>query len=209
MKIGLAASRRAAILALSAAAAPLGRLPASAKVDGIPFYAPGDQFALPEAGFETFLPRTERLRDQILPALRSALAAGEYDSAARFVLPAELDQQAEVFGNMASILGDEAYTAVGIKARYRASAKKLQATLIATPIRQDDALRSAGEMEACVNELVALVPDVVVQQVRQREEKLRQAAAAAAPPPAPPLAPPEPSMEPAATPGSTAAAPVQ
>ena len=154
MKIGLAASRRAAILALSAAAAPLGRLPASAKVDGIPFYAPGDQFALPEAGFETFL-RAQAPRDRFF---RASLSTGSRrwtrrrDSCCQPARPAS--RSVWQHGEHPRRRGIHT---VGIKGAY-VHQPTASGNAHRDADRQDDALRSAGEMEACVNELVRLCP---------------------------------------------------
>ena len=205
----LATSRRAALLALSAiASVPVGVRRAHAIVDGIPLYAPGDQIQLPEAGFETFLPQVEQLCDSALPMLKELISVSDYDAAARFVLRDALSQQLDTFGNMASILGDEAYTAVGIKSRYRQAAKQLQAALIASPIRQDVALKRAGEMQACANELRDLVPDVVVRQVREREKMLAAAIAKEAPPPPLPSAEAQAASRPSSSSGSAESAEV-
>ena len=128
--LDLSTSRRAALLALLATSGPL---PSLAKVDGIPLYAPGDQAMLPKDGFEKWLPITEQLRDSILPKLREAISNSDYETAAQLVSPAALTQQLEAFGRLASILGDEAYTALGIKSRYRNAATQLQKALLATP----------------------------------------------------------------------------
>ena len=177
-----------ALLAVAASTLPaLAPLRASALVDGIPLYAPGDKISLPEAGFEVWLPRMEAIRDVQLPALRAAADASDWPTVEAALSPSVLKEQLTTFGNLASILGDEAYTAVGIKALYTASAKKLQASVG----KRDDALKRVGELELCVTQTLALVPAPVVQQVREREAKLRRlrgeaaagegAAAAAAP----------------------------
>ena len=79
--------------------------PALALVDGIPLYAPGEKIALPERGFEYWLPRMEQIQSVALPAVRSTVSNGDWASLSPFfgTVPAQLS----VFGNLASIMGDE------------------------------------------------------------------------------------------------------
>lgn len=98
-------TRRAAI-ALSTCV--LFSSPAVARVDGIPFYAPGDKVVLPGAGFETWLPRIEALQLSALPSLRAAIQSKNWAAAAQFLSADSLSYQLKVFGSTASILGDEA-----------------------------------------------------------------------------------------------------
>ena len=192
----VAFSRRAVLAACSLAALgarPLSA-PVAAKVEGLPFYAPGDQILLPKAGFEYWLPRVEAMRDRMLPALRRAVTDADWTAAAQYLSKDALDAQLKTFGSTASILGDEAYTAVGIKQQYAAAAQRLQRTVVAGDGK--GSLEAVGDMEQRVVEFLALVPSSVVDQVRALE---KEAAAAAAPPPPPPPPPelPQPSLAPA------------
>ena len=185
-------STRRSALALSAwsLVALTSRPAAHARVDGIPLYAPGDQIKLPTMGFEYWLPRCEQLRDVEIPAVRAAVTAADWPTAARLVSADAVDVQLKVFGSTASILGDEAYTALALKARYAKGTKALLALVGAdAPPTQQAALDVTKELETCVGELVALIPPPVVEQVRDIERKKAALAAAAAPPP-PPLPPP-------------------
>ena len=177
-------SRRSAAAALAALALSAGpRLPARALVEGIPLYAPGDAYMLPEAGFETFLPKLEALRDSSIPALKLALSEQDWAAATQLTGPDVLKQQLAALGSTAALLGDEAYTALAFKARYAAAAKRLQRSLAER--NQGDAGLLINEMESSVGDFVALIPQVVVDQVRAREQKLASlATGAAAPSPA-------------------------
>ena len=79
-----ALSRRTALTLTCSTLAALGPSvrPALAKIDGIPFYAPGDEVLLPKAGFEYYLPACEVLRDTVLPSLRSAIERSDLQAAA-------------------------------------------------------------------------------------------------------------------------------
>ena len=162
---------------------------ASARVEGIPLYAPGDKIKLPEEGFEVQLPRLEALRDRTIPLLRAALDKSDWEAAATQVGPDAVASQLRVLGDTASILGDEAYTALSLKAKYAASVRKLQAALVSA--KQDDALREVDALDATISDYIALVPAKVVELVREREGVPVQKAGAAVPtaPPAPAEAP--------------------
>ena len=153
------------------------RRPARALVDGIPLYAPGDQFALPDVGFETMLPMLEVIRDVELAGMHDAIVRGDLDAAAAALAPARLDRQLDALGNTASILGDEAYTALSLKVKYASSAKRVQTRLSSTTTSSEtDLLRNVDELEAILNEYINLIPPAVVKQVRARERRLAQLA---------------------------------
>ena len=122
------APRRAALqhagAALFAAAAACTVAPRSARalVEGIPLYAPGDKILTPDAGFETYLPLLYRVRDSI-PPLEAAVTDGDWAAVARGADAKA--SEAAIIANTASILGDEAYTALGLKAQFEAAAKAL------------------------------------------------------------------------------------
>jgi hypothetical protein len=166
--------------------------PARARVDGIPLYAPGDQVVLPPAGFETYLPQLEDIRDVQLPALRAAIEAAEWD-AARVGADAKAAQLV-VLSKTASILGDEAYTAVSLKGRYSTAAAAVQSGLSSKPAA-DQLLTGVAVMESTLREFIALIPDSVVEAVRARDDKLRALQAPPAPAPKPePVPEPAPSV---------------
>ena len=120
----------------------------------------------------------------------AAVTAADWPTAARLVSADAVAVQLKVFGSTASILGDEAYTALALKARYAKGANALLALVGAdAPPTQQAALDATKELETCVVDLLALIPLPVVQQVRAIEQKAAAEAAAAAPPP-PPLPPP-------------------
>ena len=174
MRIEIASlTRRGLLTACSLAACSFGvpTRPARAIVDGIPLYAPGDKFQLPEYGFETQLPQLEQIRDVTLPAMRESIRRADWASA-RSSFSMDFERQLYILGSTASILGDEAYTAVMLKARYAAAGKKLQAKLAVTEPREEEVLGTVDELDATVNEYIALVPAVVVDAVRARERKL-------------------------------------
>ena len=194
------APRRAALqhagAALFAAAAACTVAPRSARalVEGIPLYAPGDKILTPDAGFETYLPLLYRVRDSI-PPLEAAVTDGDWAAVARGADAKA--SEAAIIANTASILGDEAYTALGLKAQFEAAAKALAK---AAAKQEAAAARGAvGELKASVGEVLALIPAEVVKEVVKREQKLaelraaeeaaaaakRKAAEAAAAPPAP------------------------
>ena len=192
--------RRAALqhagAALFAAAAACTVAPRSARalVEGIPLYAPGDKILTPDAGFETYLPLLYRVRDSI-PPLEAAVADGDWAAVARGADAKA--SEAAIIANTASILGDEAYTALGLKAQFEAAAKALAKA--ATKQEAAAARGAVGDLKASVGEVLALIPAEVVQEVVKRERKLaelraaeeaaaaakRKAAEAAAAPPAP------------------------
>ena len=164
-------SRRSLIATVTAlAVATTPQSPAFAKVDGIPLYAPGDAMLLPDAGFETYLPMLEVLRDVSLPSLKVALSEADWTAAAQKTSGDILQQQSKVFGATAALLGDEAYTALQFKSRYTAAAKRLQRSLAEQ--NKGDAELLVNEMDASLREFIALIPKVVVDQVRAREKKL-------------------------------------
>ncbi len=193
-------SRRGAHLmaawALSASATLGPAYRVSARVDGIPLYAPGDKFKLPDEGFEVQLPRLEGLRSRMIPALRFALEKSDWEAAAMQIGPDALSFQLRVLGDTASILGDEAYTALGLKAQYGSAAKRLQAAVVSA--KQADALREVATLDATLSDYIALVPTSVVELVRERERMLVDGAGAV--PPAPPL--PSPAQVPADVPAT-------
>jgi len=168
----------AAVTAFAMAAIP--RQPAAAIVEGIPLYAPGEKVMLPDAGFETYLPKLETLRDDVLPSLSKAVAELDWSVAAQLANADQNAQQMKLFGSTAALLGDDAYTALSIKARYSAASKRLQRALAEQA--QGDAQLLVKEMDASLNEFIGLIPKVVVDQVRAREAKLASFAAAKATP---------------------------
>ena len=181
-------TRRAALAALAATLATVNTRPARALVDGVPFYAPGDKFQVPAVGFEFWLPKIEELNTRTLPALRATVDKSDWRAAALYLSKDAVSVQLQTLGSTASIMGDEAYTALGIKAKYGKALARLQQTIVADTPSQPDALGIVSELEACVAELLGLIPQSVVDQVR----KLEQAKASlAAPPPVESAAAPE------------------
>lgn len=174
MRVSLAenAVTRRAALALSAWALAASTPPAAhARVDGIPLYAPGDQVNLPKAGFEYWLPRVEALQTAI-PSLRLACTTADWPAAAQLLSSETIAAQLSTLGGTASILGDDAYTAIGIKQRWAQAAKRLQGLLIGDkPPNQQAALQAVAELELCVQDMLALIPPSVVRQVRELEKK--------------------------------------
>ena len=82
--------------------------------------------------------------------------------------------EAAIIANTASILGDEAYTALGLKAQFEAAAKALAK---AAAKQEAAAARGAvGDLKASVGEVLALIPAEVVKEVVKREQKLAEAA---------------------------------
>ena len=196
------ATRRAALALSLSSLAALGRppAPAHALVDGLPFYAPGDNILLPKVGFEFWLPRAELMRDTTLPALRSAVGDADWAAASKLLTDDAITAQTKTFGAMASILGDDAYTAISLKASYGKSALKLQ-KLVAAPegATTAQALEGVGDLELLVTALLALVPPTVVDQVRTVERAQAQVDrgdATPLPPPTPPPPPPPPPPSP-------------
>ena len=189
-------TRRAALSLAAWSLASVGPRPpaAFALVDGIPLYAPGDKVSLPDRGFEYWLPQMEQLRDSYMPSLRASVSAADWRAAAPIISGDALTASLQAFGGTASILGDEAYTALALKQRYAQAAKQLQKTIVADAPSTQAALTSVAELESSVNDLLALVPASVVEAVRAFEAKQRAAALAAAAPP--PLPPPPPSPAP-------------
>ena len=176
-------SRRGLMVAACSLIAALPRPAAHAAIEGVPFYAPGTML-LPDAGFETFLPKLERLRDRALPALRSAVESGSADAAA-FTRPEVLEAQQILLSRTAALLGDEAYDALALKSAYSAAAKKLARLLPATESNRDEALKLVGELQTSLDQFVGLVPEAVVKQVRAYEARAAKPAAqstATAPP---------------------------
>jgi hypothetical protein len=194
-------TRRSAIAACCAFSLMEIQRPARALVDGIPLYAPGDQFALPDVGFETLLPRLESIRDVELTGTRGAIVRGDLSAAAISLDPkGALARQLEALGSTASILGDDAYTALSIKAKYASSAKRLLARLSATTSSEAELLQEVGQLEASFEEFLALIPPVVVKQVRAREKRLTNLASG--------ITPSEPEVEPTTAAASSAPKPV-
>ena len=172
-----ALSRRA-LLAISSLAVFTKAPPTVAKVDGIPLYAPGEEILLPKAGFEYWLPVLSALKEAQLPTLRAAVGKSDWQTAARFVTPEAIEVQLKTFGSMASILGDDAYTAIGIKQRYGKAIKQLQSVVVADTPSETTALEVVSSLEACASELYALVPTPVIEQVKAREAAIRNLKAA-------------------------------
>ncbi|KAL1521618.1 hypothetical protein AB1Y20_021277 [Prymnesium parvum] len=142
--------------------------PAAAMVEGIPLYAPSSGTAPPEEGFEALLPRTEKIRDG-MPALLEAIEGRDWAAVQALESAAILEKQLASLGSIASILGDEAYTAVALKREFASSAKRLIQTAAESPEQSSDALAAGRRMERAVSEIVALVPQPVVDQVREYE----------------------------------------
>ena len=191
-----AVTRRGLLAAAWTFAAVGQQRPAVAQVDGIPFYAPGDQIALPEAGFEYFLPRLEAVSSQTLPKLRAAVESSDWAAARQTFGTTTSSEHLALLGGTASILGEEAYTGLGLKAEYAAAAKKLLAILAAADPSQKEAQLVAGQLDDVFRRYLALIPDVVVREVRAREKKLQALLTPTATP-----------AEPLATPSAPSAAP--
>jgi len=155
-------------------------------VEGLPLYAPssgslggGVGSGFPDKGFETLLPQVEAMKANI-PALREAVAREDWAPvAAAFSAEASL-QAGRVLGDYAGILGDEAYTAIGLKAQFLASSKKLAALVLAVSSggrpsgdpSTSEALAQLSSLNRILEELLALTPPVVVEQVRTYEKRL-------------------------------------
>lgn len=103
-------SRRAALaVAALYVSAPLGGRPAAAAVEGIPFYARGDQQMLPDQGFEVLLPELIELRGVALPSVRRAVDNADWAEGRRLLEGrGGRDAALATLGSTASILGDEA-----------------------------------------------------------------------------------------------------
>ena len=138
-----------------------------------PLYAPGDKILTPDAGFETYLPLLYRVRDSI-PPLEAAVTDGDWAAVARGADAKA--SEAAIIANTASILGDEAYTALGLKAQFEAAAKALAKA--ATKQEAAAARGAVGDLKASVGEVLALIPAEVVQEVVKRERKLAELRAA-------------------------------
>ena len=96
-------------------------------------------------------------------ALRDAATGGDVSKVAVAQSEAALAAQGKLLGGLAGILGDDAYTVVGLKGRYLASAKTLF-QLPAGPEAAEAASRSLGEMAKILTDVRALVPAEVVAQ---------------------------------------------
>ena len=96
-------------------------------------------------------------------ALRDAASGGDVSKVAVAQSEAALAAQGKLLGALAGILGDDAYTVIGLKGRYLASAKTLF-QLPAGPEAAEAASRSLGEMAKILTDVRALVPAEVVAQ---------------------------------------------
>mmetsp|Transcript_45565 Transcript_45565/g.143340 ORF Transcript_45565/g.143340 Transcript_45565/m.143340 type:complete len:212 (-) Transcript_45565:157-792(-) len=184
------ASRRSATANFAAAllsAAPALR--AAAKVDGLPLYAPKPGAiggsAYPEEGFEALLPRVEGFAAGAAAALAAAKAS-DWDSLSAATSPAALAYQSAQLGKFASILGDDAYTALTLKREYLQGVSALSAAVASAASGGGEeaarAVKAAEVMSSSLDSMLALVPPKVVAQVRKREQALAALAARAAAP---------------------------
>ena len=150
---------------------PAALSPTSARVDGIPFYAPVSGAGLPDEGFESLLPRVEAIKSSI-PMLREAAASGEWEQILTAQTPSIIDGQLRTLGSMASILGDEAYTALSLKSQYATAARRLMAVASEPAERSTTrALATVDELDLCISKTLGLVPEVVVKQVKVFQEQ--------------------------------------
>ena len=166
--------RRELLLSTTLGAAALVRLPrpAAAQVDGIPLYAPSGSAPLPTVGFEKLLPALEKRIDD-LGARRLAAGRGDWSGVVALVTPEEVAAQGTLFGSLAAILGDEAYTVLSLKGKYLASLKKLtELKLVAgtapSATVANDAMSRLDELSGILTEVKTLVPESVVAQVGRR-----------------------------------------
>ena len=166
--------RRELLLSTTLGAAALVRLPrpAAAQVDGIPLYAPSGSAPLPTVGFEKLLPALETRIDD-MGARRLAAGRGDWSGVVALVTPEEVVAQGKLFGSLAAILGDDAYTVLSLKGKYLASLKKLtELKLVAgTPPSAtvaNDAMSRLDEMSGILTQVKTLVPEAVVAQVSRR-----------------------------------------
>ena len=168
---------RRELLSTALGAASLVRLPrlAAAQVDGIPLYAPSGGYAngggMPTVGFEKLFPVLER-RIEDMGARRAAAGRGDWSGVVALVSQEEVAVQAALFGSLAGILGDEAYTVLSLKGRYLSSLKKLgELKLVAnappSAAVADEAMSRLDEMSGILTQVRSLVPEAVVAQVRR------------------------------------------
>jgi len=181
-------SRRAALVLFAAvlATSPASgrQWVASAMVDGIPLYAPSagtiGSSGLPDEGFETLLPKVEGLATNAAAALEAA-NVGDWDRVRDALSAATPADQTTNLGKFAAILGDDAYTALGLKREYQAAAAALgsaAAHAAAGDAKEAErAVKAAELMDLSIQELLDLVPAPVVTQVRAREKALAKAIA--------------------------------
>lgn len=155
---------RRELLSGAASCLALSRLPspASARVDGIPLYAPSGSAPLPPQGFETLYPALEQLVVDVT-TLRDAASGGDWSKVADSVSEAAVVAQGKLLGGLAGILGDDAYTVLSLKNRYLASARKLRESLATRPPTAE-ASSSLDDMVRILGDVKGLVPVKVVAQ---------------------------------------------
>lgn len=153
-------------------------------VDGIPLYAPSagtiGSSGLPDAGFEVLLPRVEGFAANVQKIVLAA-TANEWDQVRATLSAVPLDYQSTELGKYAAILGDDAYTALGLKRDYLSAVKALTRALTGATSgneqEAESAIKAAELMQASMQSLLDLVPPAVVSQVRAREKALAKAIA--------------------------------
>lgn len=180
-------SRRHALLkiltaAVAAAGGPIGT--ASAKVDGIPLYAPSagaiGSSPFPNEGFEVLLPRLEGFASNAAATYDAARAAN-WDGVSAALAAVSLDYQAMNMGKLATILGDDAYDALALKREYLSAVGKLRPAATAAAAGDEEeaarAVQAAELMSSSLRAMLELVPPPVVAQVRAREKAIVRAIA--------------------------------
>jgi hypothetical protein len=155
---------------------------ASARVDGIPLYAPSagtiGSLGLPDEGFEVLLPRVEGFAANVDAVVEAAHRA-DWDRVRAALLAVPLEFQSSNLGKYAAILGEDAYTALGHKRDYLSGMKALTSALTgATSGNEKEAeraVKAAELMQSSMRSLLDLVPPIIVSQVRAREKALADA----------------------------------
>lgn len=157
---------------------------ASARVDGIPLYAPSagtiGSSGLPDDGFEVLLPRVEGFAANVDAAVKAA-RENDWDKVRAALSAVPLDYQSSNLGKYAAILGDDAYTALGFKRDYLSGTQALTSALAGAASgnekQAERAIMAAELMQSSMRSLLDLVPPAVISQVRAREKALANAIA--------------------------------
>ena len=157
---------------------------ASARVDGIPLYAPAagtfGNPGLPDEGFETLLPRVEGFASNAAAAVDAARNA-EWDRIREVLAAVPVKYQSTNLGKYAAILGDDAYTALSLKSEYLSGIQALSSAVgpasAGNQKEAERAIKAAELMQSSLQSLLELVPPTVVAQVRAREKALAKALA--------------------------------
>jgi hypothetical protein len=135
---------------------------------------------LPDDGFEVLLPKIEGFVANVEAAVLAA-RANEWDQVRAALAVVPPDYQSSSLGKYAAILGDDAYTALGLKRDYFSGMKALTSALPGAASGNEKeaerAVKAAELMQTSMKSLLNLVPAAVVSQVRAREKALAKAVA--------------------------------